>query len=131
MEEQTAEPQKADTPSPMASPVPSTSGNTNRQKKREDKIRRRDSKALENILKLVNSVPEQDRLLTLSNKYGELYDEFRNLQIAYAALKKQSEMVQKEKDQLQTEQGRSVLARSRLESLCRELQRQNKLIKVC
>jgi chromosome segregation ATPase len=35
----------------------------------------------------------------------------------------------KEKDQMQSEHNRVVLAKSRLESLCRELQRQNKIIK--
>ena len=36
----------------------------------------------------------------------------------------------KEKDQLQGEHGKAVLAKSKLENLCRELQRHNKLIKV-
>ena len=36
----------------------------------------------------------------------------------------------KEKDQLQSDHGKTVLAKSKLENLCRELQRHNKLIKV-
>ena len=36
----------------------------------------------------------------------------------------------REKDQLQTEHSKAVLAKSKLESLCRELQRHNKLVKV-
>jgi len=39
-------------------------------------------------------------------------------------------IVQREKEQLQTEHSKAILTRSRLESLCRELQRQNKAIKV-
>lgn len=39
--------------------------------------------------------------------------------------------MQKEKDQLQGEHSRAILARSKLESLCRELQRHNKTLKVC
>ncbi len=35
----------------------------------------------------------------------------------------------REKDQLQTEHSKAVLAKSKLESLCRELQRHNKLVK--
>lgn len=38
--------------------------------------------------------------------------------------------VMKEKDQLQGEHSRAVLARSKLEGLCRELQRHNKTLKV-
>jgi len=39
-------------------------------------------------------------------------------------------IVQREKEQLQAEHSKAILTRSRLESLCRELQRQNKAIKV-
>lgn len=35
----------------------------------------------------------------------------------------------REKDQLQTEHSKAVLAKSKLESLCRELQRHNKAVK--
>ena len=35
----------------------------------------------------------------------------------------------REKDQLQTEHSKAILAKSKLESLCRELQRHNKLVK--
>ena len=35
----------------------------------------------------------------------------------------------REKDQLQNEHSKAVLAKSKLESLCRELQRHNKLVK--
>jgi len=35
----------------------------------------------------------------------------------------------REKDQLQSEHSKAVLAKSKLEGLCRELQRHNKLVK--
>jgi hypothetical protein len=44
--------------------------------------------------------------------------------------KKQSQIV-KEKLHLQGEHSKAILARSKLESLCRELQRHNKTLKVC
>jgi hypothetical protein len=43
--------------------------------------------------------------------------------------KKQSQLVQ-EKDHLRGEHSKAVLARSKLESLCRELQRHNRSLKV-
>lgn len=43
--------------------------------------------------------------------------------------KKQSQLVQ-EKDHLQSEHSKAILARSKLESLCRELQRHNRTLKV-
>lgn len=47
-----------------------------------------------------------------------------------ALQKKQSQIV-KEKMHLQGEHSKAILARSKLESLCRELQRHNKTLKVC
>lgn len=100
------------------------------KKKRADKIRRRDCRALENILKDINSLPEQERLEALTTKYSELYEEYRTCHSSLAVSEKRCSVLQRERDQLQTEQSKLVLARSRMESLCRELQRQNKLIKV-
>jgi len=37
----------------------------------------------------------------------------------------------REKDQLQNDHSKAVLAKSKLEGLCRELQRHNRLVKVC
>lgn len=103
----------------------------NCKKKREDKIRRRDFRALDNVLKSIISLSDTEKIQALSTKYGELYEEYRNLQLTYTAIKKRCDVLQKEKDQLANDQSKCVLARSRMENLCRELQRQNKLIKVC
>ncbi len=45
-------------------------------------------------------------------------------------LQKKQNQVFKEKIHLQSEHSKAVLARSKLESLCRELQRHNKTLKV-
>ncbi|XP_070589734.1 beta-taxilin isoform X1 [Erythrolamprus reginae] len=44
-------------------------------------------------------------------------------------MQKKQAQIMKEKDQLQSEHSRAILARSKLESLCRELQRHNKTLK--
>lgn len=57
-------------------------------------------------------------------------EEHRNSQKQMKLLqKKQSQLVQ-EKDHLRGEHSKAVLARSKLESLCRELQRHNRSLKV-
>lgn len=57
-------------------------------------------------------------------------EEHRNSQKQMKILqKKQSQLVQ-EKDHLQSEHSKAILARSKLESLCRELQRHNRTLKV-
>jgi len=57
-------------------------------------------------------------------------EEHRGEQKQLKVLQKQLVQVLKEKDQLQSEHSRAVLARSKLEGLCRELQRHNKTLKV-
>ncbi|XP_017555459.1 taxilin beta b [Pygocentrus nattereri] len=72
--------------------------------------------------------PEQ-KLEALIKKHAELLEEHRSEQKQLKMLQKKLLQVMKEKDQLQSEHSRAVLARSKLEGLCRELQRHNKTLK--
>ncbi|KAM8914412.1 taxilin beta b [Spinachia spinachia] len=74
------------------------------------------------------NTPEQ-KLEAIIKKHAELLEEHRSDQKQLKVLQKKLLQVMKEKDQLQTEHSRAVLARSKLESLCRELQRHNKTLK--
>ncbi|XP_078811379.1 alpha-taxilin isoform X3 [Oryzias latipes] len=74
------------------------------------------------------STPEE-KLTGLCKKYAELLEEHRNTQKQMRVLqKKQSQLVQ-DKDNLRNEHSKAILARSKLESLCRELQRHNRTLK--
>ncbi|XP_072532010.1 alpha-taxilin [Salminus brasiliensis] len=74
------------------------------------------------------STPEE-KLAGLCKKYAELLEEHRNSQKQMRALqKKQTQLIQ-EKDHLRNEHSKAILARSKLESLCRELQRHNRTLK--
>lgn len=57
-------------------------------------------------------------------------EESRSMQKQVKVLQKKQNQVLKEKIHLQSEHSKAVLARSKLESLCRELQRHNKTLKV-
>ncbi|XP_029801372.1 beta-taxilin isoform X2 [Suricata suricatta] len=81
---------------------------------------------MQNLNKL--QTPEE-KLDFLFKKYAELLDEHRTEQKKLKLLQKKQVQMQKEKDQLQGEHSRAILARSKLESLCRELQRHNKTLK--
>ncbi|XP_010902263.1 alpha-taxilin [Esox lucius] len=71
----------------------------------------------------------EEKLAGLCKKYAELLEEQRNSQKQMRVLqKKQSQLVQ-EKDHLRNEHSKAILARSKLESLCRELQRHNRTLK--
>ncbi|XP_045078059.1 alpha-taxilin isoform X2 [Coregonus clupeaformis] len=74
------------------------------------------------------STPEE-KLSGLCKKYAELLEDQRNSQKQMRVLqKKQSQLVQ-ETDHLRNEHSKAILARSKLESLCRELQRHNRTLK--
>ncbi|KAG8508853.1 Gamma-taxilin [Galemys pyrenaicus] len=74
------------------------------------------------------STPEE-KLAALCKKYADLLEESRNVQKQMKILQKKQAQIMKEKVHLQSEHSKAVLARSKLESLCRELQRHNKTLK--
>ncbi|KAI9535676.1 hypothetical protein NQZ68_042276 [Dissostichus eleginoides] len=74
------------------------------------------------------NTPEQ-KLEAIIKKHAELLEEHRGEQKQLKMLQKKLLQVMKDKDQLQSEHSRAVLARSKLEGLCRELQRHNKTLK--
>ncbi|XP_014249057.1 beta-taxilin isoform X2 [Cimex lectularius] len=100
------------------------------KRSREEKMRKKDEKSAEYMLKTLNnlSTPEE-KLGVMYQKYAEVINDHRMLQNTIKALEKKLNILQKEKEQLQTEHNKAILTRSRLENLCRELQRQNKAIK--
>ena len=75
------------------------------------------------------SVNKRDHNNIVCKNYLQL-EEHRSDQKQMKVLQKKLLQVLKEKDQLQSEHSRAVLARSKLEGLCRELQRHNKTLKV-
>lgn len=100
------------------------------KKSKEEKSRKKDEKSLEHVIKSLSSLGSNDEKFTaLCKKYSEVADENRKLQAQLKQCDKKATVLQREKEQLQGEQSKAVLTRSRLESLCRELQRQNKAIK--
>uniref|UniRef100_A0AAY4CA07 Taxilin gamma n=1 Tax=Denticeps clupeoides TaxID=299321 RepID=A0AAY4CA07_9TELE len=74
------------------------------------------------------STPEE-KLAALCKKYADLLEESRTMQKQVKVLQKKQSQVIKEKIHLQGEHSKAILARSKLESLCRELQRHNKTLK--
>ncbi|XP_038580915.1 alpha-taxilin [Micropterus salmoides] len=74
------------------------------------------------------STPEE-KLGGLCKKYAELLEEHRNTQKQMRVLQKKQNQLVQEKDNLRNEHSKAILARSKLESLCRELQRHNRTLK--
>ncbi|KAM4549668.1 alpha-taxilin isoform 1-T1 [Fundulus diaphanus] len=74
------------------------------------------------------STPEE-KLAGLCKKYADLVEEHRTSQKQMRALQKKQSQVVQEKDNLRSEHSKAILARGKLESLCRELQRHNRTLK--
>lgn len=109
-----------------------TIGDTNKDQKRvQDKKKAKGlGKEITLLMQTLNtlSTPEE-KLTALCKKYAELLEEHRTSQKQMRILqKKQTQLIQ-EKDQLRNEHSKAILARSKLESLCRELQRHNRTLK--
>lgn len=97
---------------------------------REEKTRRKDDKSVDHVLKALDSLgTTEEKLGAMCQKYAEMFNDHRLLQNAVKQAEKKNTVLQKEKEQLQAEHSKAILTRSRLENLCRELQRQNKAVK--
>ncbi|XP_058788602.1 gamma-taxilin [Phymastichus coffea] len=105
---------------------------SNKEKRsgKDEKSRKKEDKSIEYILKSLNGLnTPEEKLFAVCKKYNEIVDENRKLQMNLKQMEKKIIMTQREKEQCQSEKSKAVLAKSRLENLCRELQRQNKAVK--
>uniref|UniRef100_A0A2R9BUK8 Taxilin beta n=1 Tax=Pan paniscus TaxID=9597 RepID=A0A2R9BUK8_PANPA len=117
---------------PVASGEPPTVKEpvSNKEQKLEKKILKGLGKEANLLMQNLNKLQTpEEKFDFLFKKYAELLDEHRTEQKKLKLLQKKQVQIQKEKDQLQGEHSRAILARSKLESLCRELQRHNKTLK--
>ncbi|XP_061846310.1 beta-taxilin [Colius striatus] len=111
-----------------ASRVKEPSGS--KEQKLEKKILKGLGKEATLLMQSLNKLnTPEEKLDLLFKKYAELLEEHRSEQKKLKYLQKRQAQITKEKDQLQSEHSRAILARSKLESLCRELQRHNKNLK--
>ncbi|XP_070567518.1 alpha-taxilin-like isoform X7 [Ptychodera flava] len=100
---------------------------TTKQKKKKSKELEHISRTMMQAMSGLDSPDE--KINAVCKKYAELTAEHRLLTNKFKVQQKQFHQLQREKDHLQTEHSKAVLAKSKLESLCRELQRHNKVVK--
>ncbi|XP_030573998.1 taxilin beta b [Archocentrus centrarchus] len=103
---------------------------TRKDQKMEKKMLKNLGKEAMLLMQSLNKLDTpEEKLQAIIKKHAELLEEHRSDQKQMKVLQKKLLQVMKEKDQLQSEHSRAVLARSKLEGLCRELQRHNKTLK--
>ncbi|XP_048239575.1 alpha-taxilin-like isoform X1 [Haliotis rufescens] len=94
------------------------------------KSKKKEDKSIEHILRALNSLhTTEEKLAALCKKYADLHEEHRVLQASFKQAQRKMVVTVREKDQLQSEHTKAVMAKSKLESLCRELQKHNRVIK--
>jgi hypothetical protein len=121
-------------PSPVSSEteqsVAVAVSDTIKKSQTKEKLGRRDRMTVEQVLKNLNSYSsDAAKLQALAASYVELLEENRSRDNKLKQHEKGFAQMVREKDTLQGDHNRVILAKSRLENLCRELQRQNKVIK--
>jgi len=104
--------------------------NLNSNDKNRKKKDRHLAQALKTVLNSMNSLSTpEEKLAALCIKYADLMEENTKLKTAYKQTEKRVTQAINERDVIRGEMNKAVLTRSRLESLCRELQKQNKAIR--
>ncbi|KAM6950647.1 gamma-taxilin [Lycodopsis pacificus] len=123
-EERGETPGREDSPSDLGEPELDPGGDL---KTGEDKAF---GKEVVLLMQALNSLATpEEKLAALCKTYADLLEESRCMQKRLKALQKKQSQIVKEKVHLQGEHSKAILARSKLESLCRELQRHNKTLK--
>ncbi|KAH9519459.1 hypothetical protein Btru_002720 [Bulinus truncatus] len=105
-------------------------GRKEEKKEEKKKSKKKEDKSIDYILRALNSLHSpEEKLAALCKKYADLHEEHRVLQTSFKTQQRTISVVMREKDQLQSEHTKAMMAKSKLESLCRELQKHNKIIK--
>ncbi|BFZ25049.1 hypothetical protein BsWGS_28088 [Bradybaena similaris] len=118
---------KRDVPSSQNSEAVKAGRHEKREEKKKSK--KKEDKSVEHILRALNSLQSpEEKLAALCKKFADLHEEHRMLQTSFKTQQRTLTTVVREKDQLQSEHTKAMMAKSKLESLCRELQKHNKVI---
>lgn len=104
--------------------------NTKKRTKEERLKKKDEKKPADQHLRILSHISStDDKLDVMCKKYSQVVDENRRLSLALKHSEKKVELLLREREQLQIERNKGIMARKRLENLCRELQKQNKLVK--
>lgn len=101
----------------------------------EAKQRKKLDKLIDSILKKQSNGPKsqfnsvEDKYYALATKFMETQEQNKKLQLSSKDLEKTFAKVSNQRDYMQTEYSKALLVKEKLESLCRELQKQNKIVK--
>nr|XP_023026488.1 alpha-taxilin [Leptinotarsa decemlineata] len=96
---------------------------------RKVKRSKRDLRSWDHLIKAIGDLSEDEKLDVIKEKYCDLHNEFKTTASTLKAIEKQLQVLQRDKEHIQADLTKNILSRSKMESLARELQKQNKEIK--
>lgn len=103
------------------------------KKSKKDDHSKNDDKNDEQFMKSLNSLPSTDmdqKFSAVCKKYSQATEQNKKLSFYIKQSDRRHTIILKEKEHLQHELNKTILIKSKLENLCRELQKQNKATKV-
>uniref|UniRef100_A0A671NMS7 Beta-taxilin-like n=1 Tax=Sinocyclocheilus anshuiensis TaxID=1608454 RepID=A0A671NMS7_9TELE len=101
-----------------------------KEQKADKKLLKGLGKEAASLLQSLNKLASpEEKVEMVLKKYTELVEEHRTEKKQLEQLQQRQGLLGKQRDQLQFEHSRAILARSKLEMLCRELQRHNRTLK--
>ncbi|OON16130.1 hypothetical protein X801_08060, partial [Opisthorchis viverrini] len=93
------------------------------------KSRKKKSKVIEQALRdLPQDATLEDKFDLICQKYQDVLHEEKEANTKIKQYEQAAHSIRNERDQLQAERNRLILQKDKLETLCRELQKQNKLV---
>ncbi|KAK4468125.1 hypothetical protein MN116_008292 [Schistosoma mekongi] len=94
-----------------------------------NKLKKKRIKFIDSTLReLPQNASNDDKFEYICQKYYELHQELKENSLKNKQFEQNVQQIRIERDQLQNERNRLILQKDKLETLCRELQKQNKII---
>ncbi|KAK3747755.1 hypothetical protein QZH41_008786 [Actinostola sp. cb2023] len=117
-------------PKSTESAKPQTAEKKPAKRSKEEKRHKEEEKRIKLLLRAFDGLENTDaKVHAIAKKYVQLASDNKSVEHRKNELESRNEKLTKERDTLQSDYNKATLAKSKLESLCRELQRHSKLVK--
>lgn len=100
------------------------------RKRRDIKKQKKDNNSWENVVKELTEVDEAEKWKFVESKYKEIHEDLLRVSDILKTHQKQNTDLELERNNLSKELTRIMMAKSKMETLARELQKRNKEMKV-
>nr|CAH7721790.1 unnamed protein product [Callosobruchus chinensis] len=110
-------------------PRASSSSGAEAMQKKELRRSKRDPRSWEKVSKAIAHLPNDEKLIVIEEKYKDLFNEYRNCSASSREYERRCGVLEKENQQISNDLAKTRVIRTNLESLARNLQKQNREMK--